>query len=54
MTRELYETGLQIRREVLGAEYVNKSISMSDDFNRPLQEIGDGVLLGSGLVEART
>ncbi len=39
MTQERYETGLRIRREVLGAEYVNKSISMSDDFNRPLQEL---------------
>ena len=39
MANELYETGLRIRREVLGAEYVDKSISMSDDFNRPLQEL---------------
>jgi 4-carboxymuconolactone decarboxylase len=39
MTEERYETGLRIRREVLGAEYVNKSISMADDFNRPLQEL---------------
>jgi 4-carboxymuconolactone decarboxylase len=39
MTNELYETGLRIRREVLGAEYVDKSIAMSDDFNRPLQEL---------------
>jgi 4-carboxymuconolactone decarboxylase len=39
MTEERYETGLRIRREVLGAEYVNKSIAMADDFNRPLQEL---------------
>jgi 4-carboxymuconolactone decarboxylase len=39
MSNDLYETGLRIRREVLGAEYVDKSISMSDDFNRPLQEL---------------
>jgi 4-carboxymuconolactone decarboxylase len=39
MANELYETGLRIRREVLGAEYVDKSIAMSDDFNRPLQEL---------------
>ena len=38
-TNEQYETGLRIRREVLGAEYVDKSISMADDFNRPLQEL---------------
>ena len=39
MSEERYETGLRIRREVLGAEYVNKSISSADDFNRPLQEL---------------
>lgn len=39
MNKELFETGLQIRREVLGAEYVDKSISQADDFNRPLQEL---------------
>ena len=39
MTEERYETGLRIRREVLGAEYVDRSISMADDFNRPLQEL---------------
>jgi 4-carboxymuconolactone decarboxylase len=39
MANELYETGLRIRREVLGAEYVDRSISMADDFNRPLQEL---------------
>lgn len=39
MTHERYEMGLQIRREVLGAEYVDKSIAAADDFNRPLQEL---------------
>jgi len=39
MSEERYETGLRIRREVLGAEYVDRSISTSDDFNRPLQEL---------------
>ena len=39
MKKELFEIGLQIRREVLGAEYVEKSISQADDFNRPLQEL---------------
>lgn len=39
MKEERYETGLRIRREVLGAEYVNKSISTADDFNRPLQDL---------------
>lgn len=39
MDKETYEKGLQIRRSVLGAEFVDKAISTADDFNRPLQEI---------------
>jgi len=39
MTSELFEKGLQIRREVLGAEYVDASISQADDFSRPMQEL---------------
>jgi 4-carboxymuconolactone decarboxylase len=39
MNKELFETGLRIRREVLGAEHVDKSLSRDDDFNRPLQEL---------------
>jgi 4-carboxymuconolactone decarboxylase len=37
--KDMYEKGLKIRREVLGAEYVDKAISTADDFNRPLQEL---------------
>lgn len=39
MGEERYEAGLRIRREVLGAAYVDKSIATADDFNRPLQEL---------------
>jgi 4-carboxymuconolactone decarboxylase len=39
MTSELFEKGLQIRREVLGAEHVDASMSQADDFSRPLQEL---------------
>jgi 4-carboxymuconolactone decarboxylase len=39
MTSELFEKGLEVRREVLGAEYVDASISQADDFSRPLQEL---------------
>jgi hypothetical protein len=39
MTKELLEAGLKVRREVLGAEYVDASIALADDFNRPLQEL---------------
>jgi 4-carboxymuconolactone decarboxylase len=39
MDKEMFEKGLKIRREVLGADFVDKAISSADDFNRPLQEI---------------
>jgi len=39
MTKELFEAGLKVRRQVLGAEYVDAAISQADDFSRPLQEL---------------
>ena len=36
---EMYDRGLKVRREVLGAEYVDNAIRTADDFNRPLQEL---------------
>jgi 4-carboxymuconolactone decarboxylase len=39
MASELFEKGLKVRREVLGAEYVDSSISQADDFSRPIQEL---------------
>jgi 4-carboxymuconolactone decarboxylase len=39
MNTDLYQQGLQTRREVLGAEYVDAAINNADDFNRPLQEL---------------
>lgn len=39
MGNERFEKGLKIRREVLGADYVDKSISNADEFTRPLQEL---------------
>jgi 4-carboxymuconolactone decarboxylase len=39
MASELFEKGLKVRREVLGAEYVDASISQADDFSRPIQEL---------------
>lgn len=38
MQKELFEKGLKVRREVLGAEYVDTSLKNADDFNRPMQE----------------
>ena len=37
--RELSEKGLKIRREVLGAKYVDAAMNNANDFNRPLQEL---------------
>jgi 4-carboxymuconolactone decarboxylase len=39
MDKETYERGLEIRKSVLGQEFVEKSIASADDFNRPLQEL---------------
>ena len=37
--KQRYDAGLKTRREVLGAEYVDKAIAAQDEFNRPLQEL---------------
>ena len=37
--KERNDAGLKTRREVLGAEYVDKSVAAQDDFNRPFQEL---------------
>jgi 4-carboxymuconolactone decarboxylase len=37
--KDMFEKGLEIRRAVLGSEYVDKSIASADDFSRPLQEL---------------
>ena len=39
MDKEMFEKGLKMRRAVLGAEYVDKSIASADDFNMPMQEL---------------
>jgi len=39
MASRLFEEGLAVRREVLGADYVNKSIASATDFNREFQEL---------------
>src|SRR6202012_4265411 len=35
---ELFEKGLKVRKEVLGEDYVNKSIAGADDFTRTMAE----------------
>ncbi|MEP9389850.1 carboxymuconolactone decarboxylase family protein [Mesorhizobium sp. KR9-304] len=39
MTNDVFERGLAIRKDVLGAEFVEKSFAAADDFNRPMQEL---------------
>ena len=37
MNDDLFERGLAIRREVLGADYVDQAIAAADDFTLPMQ-----------------
>ena len=39
MDRERFEKGLEIRRRVLGAEYVDRALEADDEFNSPMQEL---------------
>jgi len=39
MGEELYDTGLQIRRRVLGNDYVDKALTGTDAFNQEFQEL---------------
>ena len=39
MTSEVFDRGMEIRKSILGAEFVENSFSAADDFNRPMQEL---------------
>ena len=39
MSNEKFERGLALRKQVLGAEYVEKSMAAADDFSMPMQEL---------------
>ena len=39
MDQAMFEKGLAIRRQVLGADFVDNAIATADDFSRPLQEL---------------
>jgi len=39
MNDELYRRGLEIRKAVLGDDYVERSLDSADDFSRPMQEL---------------
>jgi 4-carboxymuconolactone decarboxylase len=38
MVKELWDKGLAVRKEVLGAEYVERNVKAADDFSMPMQE----------------
>lgn len=58
MDQEMFEKGLKIRREVLGAEYVDRAIASADSFTQPLQELITsycwGEIWGRGGLDRRT
>ena len=39
MGQDRYEKGLALRKQVLGAEYVERSLAAADEFSRPMQEL---------------
>jgi 4-carboxymuconolactone decarboxylase len=39
MSKEILDQGLAIRKEVLGAEHVERSLAGADDFSRPYQDL---------------
>lgn len=36
---DMFEKGLEVRKAVLGKEYVEKSLAGADEFTRPMQEL---------------
>ena len=48
MDKQTFETGLKIRSEVLGKEYVENSMKSADDFNKPFQEFVTEYCWGAG------
>lgn len=58
MSKERFEAGLRVRREVLGAEYVDGAMSSADSFNREFQELATEFCWGGtwarGVLERKT
>lgn len=48
MSEELFNKGLEIRKAVLGAAYVEKSLGAADDFNRDFQNLVTEYCWGAG------
>ena len=47
MPTETYTKGLKIRRDVLGAKYVDNAIASADEFNQPMQDLETEYCWGS-------
>ena len=58
MDRTLWQKGLDARKSTLGAEYVDKSLSTADDFNKPFQDMLNefcwGAIWGDPTLPAKT
>lgn len=58
MSRERFEAGLTVRREVLGEEYVDRALAGADSFNREFQELATEFCWGGtwarGVLERKT
>ncbi len=48
MSQEMFDRGLNIRKEVLGADYVERSLHAADDFNRDFQNLVTEYCWGAG------
>ena len=47
MTSELHDQGLALRKEVLGAAHVEKTLAATDQYTQPLQEIVNEYVWGA-------
>ncbi len=48
MDKATFERGLEIRKSVLGKEFVENAIKSADDFSRPMQELVTEYCWGAG------
>jgi 4-carboxymuconolactone decarboxylase len=48
MSDDLFETGLKLRKAVLGEDYVEKSLGAADDFNSDFQRLVTEYCWGAG------
>jgi 4-carboxymuconolactone decarboxylase len=53
MAKDLADRGLEIRRSVLGADYVDRAMSTADDFNRDFQRVVNQYCWGEVWAESK-